>query len=98
MSMSRRSKFSIEFKARIALDDHVHELSPQHLLHKLSRNIASRIEYPMNMHHGFKCFVDYALWMGMYFTVAGDAHYFKFWGEATPREIFQNEGGLLKLA
>ena len=28
MSMSRRSKFSVEFKARIALDNHGHELAP----------------------------------------------------------------------
>ena len=76
MSMSRRSKFSVEFKARIALDVHGHELPPQHLLRKLPRHIASRIEYPMDKHHGLKRLVDYAPWVDMYFTVAGDTHYF----------------------
>ncbi|MPL66772.1 hypothetical protein SDC9_12460 [bioreactor metagenome] len=51
-------------------------LSPQHLLRKLPRHITSRIKYPMDMHHALKRFVDYAPWVDMYFTVAGDAHYF----------------------
>ena len=35
---------------------------------------------------------------GLYFTVTGDAHYFKLRGDiAAQRETFQSEGGLLKL-
>ena len=49
------------------------------------------------MHHGFKRFEDYAPWLGLYFTVTGDVHYFKFWRNiATLRQTFQSEGGLIK--
>ena len=49
-----------------------------------------RIDFPMDMHHGFKRFEDYTPWMGMYFTIAGDVYYFKFAGHSHAETCFES--------
>lgn len=84
MSKARREKYTVSARsASLLIREGRH--SP--------RNIVSRIENPMGMHQTLKRFVDYAPLVDMYFTVKGDAHYFKFLGDiATQRETFQGEG------